>query len=157
MPFSMILTPLAWCILSASFQPVDWLAGLGLGVLAAMGSRLLLPAPKTSVHLRLLPLLRFSLVAFFEMFPSAVRLIPPVLSGKVHASESLHPIALRHPLTRLMLCGAITMSPGTIAVRLEEDILHILTLLPDCKPVARTVSTGTERLHTMLLHAEKGV
>ena len=157
MPLSMLLIPLTWCILSASYQPADWLTGLGLGVLAAVGGRLLLPAPKPAIPLHILPLLRFSLVAFYEMFPSAIRLIPPVLSGKAHPSESLHPIALRHPLTRLMLCGAITMSPGTISVRLEDNILHILTLQPDGKPASPMGSAGTERLHALLRRAEKGV
>lgn len=155
MPLFMIVLPLMWCILSASFQPVDLLMGLGLGVLAAIGSRLLLPAAKPTVRLRIIPLLFFSLVAFFEMYLSAIRLMPPVLSGKAHASESLLPIRLRHPLTRLMLCGAITMSPGTISVRLEDNILHILTLLPDGKSVALTAQTGTERLYTLLRRAEK--
>lgn len=157
MQLSIIVLPVLWCVVSASFQPVDLLTGLGLGVLAAIGSRMLLPAPKPTVPIRILPLLVFSLVAFLEMFPSAVRLIPPVLSGKAHPSESLLPIRLRHPLTRLMLCGAITMSPGTISVRLEDDILHILTLLPDGKPMAHTFPTGTDRLHTLIRRAEKGV
>lgn len=155
MLFSIILIATVWCVLSESFLLLDWLTGLTLGAAAWFASHKLLPAPHSQARLRPLPISRFLLVAFFGMFPAAARLAPLVLQGKAHASESVIHLKLRHPLTRLLLCGAITMSPGTISARIQHDTLHILTLLPVGKPVVISGSQSAEHLQSLLLPAER--
>ncbi len=154
MLLAIILLATVWCVLSESFLLLDWAMGLVLGALAWVASRKLLPAPHSPMRLHPLPLIRFLFVAFFGMFPAAVRLAPLVIQGQAHASESVIHLKLRHPLTRLLLCGAITMSPGTISARIRHDALHILTLLPGGKPVVISGSQSAEQLQSLLLPAE---
>ena len=149
-----ILTAAAWCILSESFLLPDWLTGLVLGAITWILSRMLLPTSHSRTRLHPLPVSRFLLVAFLSMFPAAVRLAPLVIRGKAHASESVIHLKLRHPLTRLLLCGAITMSPGTICARIQQDTLHVLSLLPAEKPVAVSGSQSAEYLQSLLIPAE---
>lgn len=91
-----ILIATVWCVLSESVLLLDWAMGLVLGAITWVASRKLLSAPHSNMRLRPLPLIRFLFVAFFGMFPAAVRLAPLVIQGQAHASESVIAGRRRH-------------------------------------------------------------
>lgn len=151
-----LFLPLLWCVLSESFRPADWVTGIVLGAVAWLLGGVLLPARSAPDRLRPLRLFPVFLRALVGMWAAMPGLLPLVISGQAHATETVVPIRLRHPLTRLVLCGAITMSPGTISVRFSGGMLHILTLVPARKPMRTPASIEALRLQDLLLRVEGG-
>lgn len=129
---TMAVLTLFWLLLSGSLSGLSLAAGLACSLAIGLATYDVFiedhEVAKRSVFPRVLPSLVFPAVLVVEMYVSSVRTLLSVLTGKVNPRVVHFRSRLRSDLARVVLAEAITFTPGTIALDLDEDhfIVHWL-------------------------------
>ena len=99
---------------------------VGLALLSGLGR--IRPEPPARVWLRLdLWLLLMGLVTA-RVVVAVITTTWAILTGRVRSGIVAMPVRLRSRMGRLLLLWAVTVTPGTIALLLEGDLLYVHTL-----------------------------
>jgi len=118
---------------------------VGLALLSGLGR--IRPEPPARVWLRLdLWLLLMGLVTA-RVVVAVITTTWAILTGRVRSGIVAMPVRLRSRMGRLLLLWAVTVTPGTIALLLEGDLLYVHTLH---RPAGATVP-GIPALEGVLL------
>jgi multicomponent Na+:H+ antiporter subunit E len=134
--FLFVLLCALWLLLTGSFDPAEWMAGLVVALVVTLISR-----PHLSIFngLRLTPSALPSFIAYLGVFSVALiranlDMARRVLSPSLPLQPGLVQVRteLRSPLGRLILANSITLTPGTLTVDVVEDTLTIHWV--DCPP-----------------------
>ena len=129
-----------WLLFTGSLAPVSLALGLLFSVLIAGFTYSLFfdeqEAERRSILPRIDLLVVFVLVLFFKMYVASFQVLWNVLRGRVNPRIVHFRTRLRSDTARVMLANAITMTPGTITVDLDQDhlVVHWLN--------ARTLHSG---------------
>lgn len=118
-----------WMLLAGSIQPPELAAGALVSLAAVVvfrrnlvlldGIRLVPAAP--------LSLLRYLAAFLVALLRANLDMARRVLSPSLPLNPAIVQVrtSLRSPLGRLMLANSITLTPGTLTVDVEDDVLHI--------------------------------
>jgi len=144
---------LLWLLLAGTMQPAEWVAGAVVAALVTWvaGARL-----RIFAGIRLTPAAPLHLVAYLGYFAAALvranfdmarRVVSPALP--IRPAVVRVRTGLRSSLGRLLLANSITLTPGTLAVDVQDD--SILVHWVDCPPgmdlegATRAIAQGFER------------
>jgi multicomponent Na+:H+ antiporter subunit E len=143
-----ILLALAWLLITDDFSTTSLLIGLvlGYGVLWLMR-----PAMKESRYLTKVPtVVRFSLYFLKELWIANLRMVYHVITPH----ETMSPGVVAVPLEEAsdveltLLANFITLTPGTLSVDISEDRRFLYVHAVDCQDpdeVRREIKDGFER------------
>ncbi|PKL25198.1 MAG: cation:proton antiporter [Spirochaetae bacterium HGW-Spirochaetae-3] len=121
-----------WFLFSGSFSPASILTGIGCSALIALISYNTFidehEAARNMVFPRLLPALAYPFRLVAAMYAASFRTLASVLSGRVSPRVVHFRSRLKSDIARVALAEAITFTPGTISIELDEDhfIVHWL-------------------------------
>lgn len=68
---------------------------------------------------------------FFSNLAVMKLILSPKMEEKVHPQMVRFPVTLKTPFARMLLANSITLTPGTITVRLHPDTFVVHALTPD--------------------------
>ena len=121
-----------WITLTQRFDLNCLILGVVVSLAIAVIQRRLFPA--TSLlrgRLTRLPLiLPYLLTLLFRFILSTIRTSWLILTGKEEGQIVALPTSMNHPVGRFILLHSITLTPSTIALLSEEDLLYIHWLRP---------------------------
>jgi len=121
-----------WLLFSGSLEPAAIFAGLCCSLLIASISYDSFieehEAARNSIFPRLLPTLAYPFVLVAAMYASSAKVLASVVTGRVNPRVVHFRSRLRSDLARVALAEAITFTPGTISMDLDEDhfVVHWL-------------------------------
>lgn len=124
-----------WLVLSGSRQPTDLLLGLSLSVVIGIWTvRFLWSGRAPRVRMRQL----LEIVVYFPTFvktvvTAALQVAVMALSRRppVDPVVITHVTPLRKNVSRVAMANALTLTPGTLAVDLDAETLHVHCLAPE--------------------------
>lgn len=125
---------LFWLILTGSFHPVDLAVGLLLSVVLGgwalylfrdAGAPVISPGQVLALLLYLGTLVRMIVAAAMQV---ARLVLDPGLP--VHPVTITHRTRLTREVSRVALANSLTLTPGTLTVDMEGDLLHVHCLEP---------------------------
>lgn len=141
-----------WGLWLVLWRSVSWpvvasgaLFPFGLVFLSGLGR--IRPAVPSRVWLRLDLWMAFSLLLILRVAYAVLSTAFTLLMGKEAPGIVAVPVRLRSGMGRLLLLWAVTVTPGTIALLLEGDLLYVHTLH---RPAGATVP-GIAALEGVLL------
>lgn len=120
---------LFWLILTDSFHPVDVAIGLFLSVILGVWSTRTFwtrDAPTLAPN-RFLPLLLYILALAGSIVVAALHVARIVLDPRLPVEPIIisHRLTLEREVSRIALANSLTLTPGTLAVELDGDTIHI--------------------------------
>ena len=153
--FLILILTLVWVVLSENITPVSLISGLIISIICTLLCRKFLPfEPIRGVKIH--KLLFYPLYLILQIYISglhAIKLI--VFKSKVEIVEIK--TALKQDILRVALANSITLTPGTISLRLRDDKITVLWLR-DTKPGAKNENiddTIKGKMEKKLIKAEK--
>ncbi|MBN1834772.1 MAG: Na+/H+ antiporter subunit E [Spirochaetales bacterium] len=119
----------AWLLFTGSFAPYS----LFLGVLFSLVVALLTyryfieeyEAARRSLLPRLYNLLIFLVIILWRIYAASFRVAWQVLSGRINPRIVHFRTRLKYDLARAILANAITLTPGTVTLDLDDDHLIV--------------------------------
>jgi multicomponent Na+:H+ antiporter subunit E len=118
-----------WLLFTGSFAPYSLFLGVLFSVAVALatygyfieeheaGRRSLLP--------RLYHLLIFLVILLWKIYAASFKVAWRVLTGRIHPRIVHFRTRLKYDLARALLANAVTLTPGTVTLDLEEDHLVV--------------------------------
>jgi multisubunit Na+/H+ antiporter MnhE subunit len=125
---SAILLLLVWLALARRLDPATIGFGVGAVLIVMAVRRLLFPTPDLALALLLrrpIRLVRFLAALALRFVLSTAYTVRLILLGREEGRVVTLPIRVTHPIGQLILLNAITLTPSTISLLLEEDLLYI--------------------------------
>lgn len=119
---------LVWLAITRSFELPLVLLGLACSTAAALFWRRVLVQPPSSmskVARRPLRLLRFMVALLSRFINSTLRTTWIILRGREEGRIMALPIRVMDPLAQFILLNSITLTPSTISLLVDGDILYI--------------------------------
>ena len=153
--FSILILTLIWVILSENFSPASWISGFLISIVCTILCRKFLPL-STVKGVKFHKLLFYPIYVITQIYIAgfhAIKLI--IFDSKVEIVEIK--TALKQDILRVALANSITLTPGTISLRLREDKITVLWLRSK-KPLGQGVSIDESikgKMERKLIKAEK--
>ncbi|WP_041396141.1 Na+/H+ antiporter subunit E [Gracilinema caldarium] len=128
--FTVLFLFICWILFSATFDiPYLFIGLIGSMVIALMVYPVFIEeheAGRHSVIPRFLPLLGYLPLLLWALYSSSFNMLKAIVTGKIAPGIVHFKSTLRSDLARVLLAHAITFSPGTITMDLNEDhfIVH---------------------------------
>jgi multisubunit Na+/H+ antiporter MnhE subunit len=122
-----------WIALTQRFDVYCLALGLTIALLIAVVQRKLFPSTRFLSRERFsrLPLvLPYFVTLLFRLVLSTIRTSWLILAGKEEGQIVALPTSMKNPFGRFILLHSITLTPSTIALLSEEDLLYIHWLRP---------------------------
>ena len=122
-----------WIALTQRFDLNCLLLGTVVALVIAAIQRRLFPSASLLLRgrlNRLLLILPYLLTLLFRFVLSTIRTSWLILTGKEEGQIVALPTSMKHPVGRFILLHSITLTPSTIALLSEEDLLYIHWLRP---------------------------
>lgn len=143
---SMTISTVFWCILNESFAPIRLVEGILVAVITTLCIHYIFKDQlDKGISYRLSPfkLLRLVFVLFWNIYASAIKTIKIILFHsptptiiKIHTKST-------NAWHNCLIANAITLTPGTITINLDEQELTVLQLY-------KTADTTGENANTVL-------
>lgn len=125
---AMVLLVLVWAALTRSVEPLSLAAAVGAAVLALGIRRWILPSPGRIGRVLLRRPHRAALYAAtlaLRLLQSTAYTCWVVLFRREEGRILALPTALRDPIAQSILSSSVTLTPSTISLLLEEDVLYV--------------------------------
>ncbi len=138
--FTIVYLMAGWLLFTGSVNPVSLALGFGFSTLIALWTYGLFfdeqEAERRSILPRFHLLIVFVLVLLVKMYIASFQVVWYIIRGRVNPRIVHFRTRLKSDTARVMLGNAITMTPGTITIDLDQDhlIVHWLE--------ARTTHSG---------------
>ncbi len=123
-----VVLSLAWVALSRQFDPQMIALGGGAVLLALGFQRAIVPMRgRPGVHMLRHPLrvLLFAATLLYRFVVSTLLTTWLILLGDEEGLLMALPIDVRHPVGQFLLLNSITLTPSTISLLVEENLLYI--------------------------------
>lgn len=127
-----LLSSFLWCILNQSFSMQSIIIGAIIGALSYVFSRGMLGSSKEHpMYISLFfQLYKFPLL-IFNIFKSGLKVIPYLFGSKFQVQVITHSTDTNDKLHNTFIANGITLTPGTVALDLQNQKLLVLTLVPN--------------------------
>jgi multicomponent Na+:H+ antiporter subunit E len=133
--FTILYLMAGWLLFTGSIDPVSLMLGFGFSTLISVWTYGLFfeeqEAERRSVLPRIHLLIFFVLVLLFRMYVASFQVLWYIIRGRIHPNIVHFRTRLKSDTARVMLANAITMTPGTITVDLDQD--HLIVHWLDAK------------------------
>ncbi|MBE0634972.1 Na+/H+ antiporter subunit E [Candidatus Bipolaricaulota bacterium] len=119
---------LVWLAITRTLSLLVMLAGLACSLAVVLFWRKLMPEIPASMSVLVrhpLRLIRFAWVLLVRFAHSTLRTSWIILKGKEEGRIMALPIRVTDPLARFILLNSITLTPSTISLLVEDDLLYI--------------------------------
>lgn len=120
---------IGWLLFSGSFSLVSLATGAAFSVLVASLTHTFFIAEHEAERRALLPridlLFVFGVVLVFKMYIASFKVLFDLLRGRVNPRIVHFRTRLHSDIARVMLANAITMTPGTLTIELDDDHLVV--------------------------------
>jgi multicomponent Na+:H+ antiporter subunit E len=121
-----------WLVFAERFSLEVLFTGVFGVILVALINKKLIEKVRLSLGLRSIPyFFEYFFILLFEIIKANLHVALLVLSPKPKLSPSFvrHKISLKSDLNRTILANSITLTPGTLTVSMEDDVMliHCLT------------------------------
>lgn len=123
-----------WIVLTNSVHPQELITGAVVATAAAIAGAFvykdkhgaLMPGSILS-PMRLVNLLRFTIYLIFQIVLANIDVAKRVISPAMPINPGIVKVStnLKSPLGRMILANAITLTPGTLTVNIEGDVLCV--------------------------------
>jgi multicomponent Na+:H+ antiporter subunit E len=144
---------LVWFLFSTETELFSVLFGLGASILtASLTYHIFLPEHEAGLLFfipRPLSLIRFLVLMVISLYASSFSVVKAVISGNTNPRIVHFRTRLRSDLARTVLANAITFTPGTITLDLNDDHLTVHWLL--CSTIH--AKAAGEAIKTKIEHA----
>jgi len=118
-----------WLLFTGSIEPASLAIGFGFSLLIAALTYPLFFEEQEVERRSVLPRVHllgvFVLVLFFKMYVASFQVLWNLLRGRVNPRIVHFRTRLKSDTARVMLANAITMTPGTITIDLDQDHLIV--------------------------------
>ncbi|MBN1687069.1 MAG: Na+/H+ antiporter subunit E [Spirochaetales bacterium] len=118
-----------WLLFTGSVEPVSLALGFGFSSLIALWTYGLFFEEQEAERRSLIPrvhlFLVFVLVLLFKMYVASFRVLWYIIRGRVNPEIVHFRTRLKSDTARVMLANAITMTPGTVTIDLDQDHLIV--------------------------------
>jgi len=149
-----VLLGLAWFALSRRFDVQTVSLGIGATLLALSAQRLLIPVPgHPARHILRRPIgaLRFLATLAGRFVLSTLLTVRLILLGHEEGLLIALPIRVTNPFAQFLLLNSITLTPSTISLLIEGDLLYIHWLQPrgghgDWRTIKESLERRIERI-----------
>ncbi len=131
--FTSIYLMLGWLLFTGSLETTSLIIGLGFSILIALYTYSLFFEEQEAERRSILPhahlLVVFALVLLFKMYVASFQVLWDMLRGRINPRIVHFRTRLKSDTARVMLANAITMTPGTLTIDLDQDhlIVHWLS------------------------------
>lgn len=151
---------LFWFLLVPSLEPLLVVQGF-----LAIGFVLLFTRPwvsssqytKYSATQLLICMPKYIWVLLRSIYRSAFTVIATILKHNAHPGVVEVPIQARTPLVQTLIANAITLTPGTITLDIQDTTLYVLSIHDDEETKALVIKTIETELEPMVLPIERGL
>ena len=127
--FTIVYLMAGWLLFTGSVEPVSLALGFAYSVLIALWTYGLFFEEQEAERRSILPRIHlffvFVLVLLFRMYVSSFQVLWYIIRGRVSPKIVHFRTRLKSDTARVMLSNAITMTPGTITVDLDQDHLIV--------------------------------
>jgi multicomponent Na+:H+ antiporter subunit E len=132
MVLGVVVLWLVWLAMAGSLSVPSILAGLACAILTAILWRVMMPGGPALARslLHPVPFVRFFLTLALRFVISSLRTSWLILRGGEEGRMMALPIRITDPLARFLLLNSITLTPSTISLLIEDDLLYIHWLQP---------------------------
>lgn len=139
-----------YMILTERFTPTSALIGFGLSIIALVLARILSSEGGNRDSLALGAYYFISGgYLLFVILKSAVHSIPYVFSKRTCICCVTYQTTLRDERLKSLLANAVTLSPGTATVDMEDDMLEVLALCRDDAVDGRSVQNDIRKMEAV--------
>jgi multicomponent Na+:H+ antiporter subunit E len=118
-----------WLLFTGNVAPYSMFLGAAFAVLVALVTYRYFIEEHEAARRSLLPrlyfLVIFLLVIFWKIYAASFRVAWQVLSGRINPRIVHFRTRLKYDLARAILANAITLTPGTVTLDLDEDHLVV--------------------------------
>lgn len=117
-----------WIALSRTLDPWRALIGVGAAAAVVLVQRLLFPRVDPfvfSLARRPLALVRFGLTLGARLAVSTLYTCWLILSGREEGRFMALPLRVSHPLGQFLLLNSVTLTPSTISLLVEGDVVYL--------------------------------
>jgi multisubunit Na+/H+ antiporter MnhE subunit len=122
-----------WLALSRSLDPTEALVGAGAAATVVLVQRLIFRDGHplvAGILRRPVALLRFLLTLALRLVVSTFYTSWLILSGRGEGRFMALPLRVRDPLGQFVLLNSVTLTPSTISLLVEEDVVYLHWLQP---------------------------
>jgi len=117
-----------WIALSRTLDPVHVVAGVVVAILALLLQRLIFPKIDpfiSSLSRRPHKLIVFLVSLLGRLIASTLYTSWLILSGRGVGRLMALPLRLKHPLGQFVLLNSVTLTPSTISLLVEGDVVYV--------------------------------
>lgn len=128
MALGVFILMLVWLALTRTLAFPSVIAGLLSSLLVAVFWRSIMPGIPTSIHKLLnhpVRFARFALTLAKRFVVSTLHTTWLILRGREEGRMMALPVRVKDTLARFMLLNSITLTPSTISLLVEDDLLYI--------------------------------
>lgn len=123
-----ILGMIFWCVLNESFNLTNLLIGFVMGAFAVLFSDFFIVSKE---HVRIYKINPFRITAYlgllvFHIIVSGIKTIPIIITGKTNIGIIKLDLKSDESLTNTIIANSITMTPGTVTIDKDKDIITVL-------------------------------
>jgi len=127
-----VLLTLIWCILNEKFNIATIISGIFVSFVASHIQRTIQPEKtyKFSYHISLVTLLAFFGVLFKNIYFSAFIAIRHIVKDEINPQFVATNTKIKRPWLQALIGNAITLTPGTVTVHMNDGHYTVLWLFP---------------------------
>ena len=152
-----IMFMLVWIIIAESVEPIFLISGAFFAILCMYSMRKLLPLEPIK-DICLIRLTLFPIFILGPMYQSGFYVLKLILKGKdkdkgkgkdkdkgkdakptVEAQDVKVTTAIKTPFLRVLLANSIALTPGSLPISLDDDVIHAIWLRPFGSPHISTL------------------
>ena len=124
----MIIYFILWFVLTSKFDLEGFIIGLGIVIaVSAFNEKNILPVKPILFFYKSYIFFIYSMILIKEIFIAGIQVARIVISIKPDISPCVvkYNMKIKNKFYRLIFCNSITLTPGTLTVEVEEDVLSI--------------------------------
>ena len=127
--YILIMLMLVWIIIAESVAPIFLISGFFFSILCMYSMRKLLPLEPIK-GICLIRLTLFPIFILGPMYQSGFYVLKLILKGNVEAQDIKVKTEIKTPFLRVLLANSIALTPGSLPIALEGDMVHTIWLRP---------------------------
>ncbi len=127
-----LLITLIWCVLNEKFNIATLLTGIIVSIVTLFLLKILQPPTSKTFNYStgVIGLIRYVFFVFIDIYKSAFRTIKHILKGEINPQFVASSTRIKKPWLQALIANAITLTPGTVTIHLNDGEYTILWLYP---------------------------
>lgn len=127
-----LLITLIWCALNEKFNIATLLSGILVSFVTLYLLKILQPPTSKTFNYGtgVIGLVRYLVFVVIDIYKSAFRAIRHILKGEINPQFVASSTRIKKPWLQALIANAITLTPGTVTIHLNDGEYTILWLYP---------------------------